>query len=111
LEDLFRHEVFKMLKAEGEIGDAFIEKLMNWRHSGFNVYCGNAIWPHNEEGLENLARYIIRASFSQERMTYVPAYDSPDGVAKVIYESKDAKESKTFDALDWLALLTTITIT
>ncbi len=21
------------------------------RHSGFNVYCGNAIWPHNEEGL------------------------------------------------------------
>jgi hypothetical protein len=26
------------------------------------VYCGNAIWPHNEKGLENLARYIIRAS-------------------------------------------------
>ena len=28
---------------------------------------GEAIWPHNEQGLENLARYIIRASFSQER--------------------------------------------
>jgi hypothetical protein len=40
------------------------------------VYCGNAIWPHNEEGLENLARYIIRASFSQERMTYIAADDS-----------------------------------
>jgi hypothetical protein len=62
LEDLFRHEVFKMLKAEGKIGDALIEKLMNWRHSGFNVYCGDAIWPHNEDGPENLARYIIRAS-------------------------------------------------
>ena len=65
------------------------------------MYCGNAIWPHNEEGLENLARYIIRASFSQERMTYIAADDSADGVAKVLYESKDGKATKTFDALDW----------
>jgi hypothetical protein len=71
------------------------------------VYCGKAIWPHNEEGLENLARYIIRASFSQERMTYIAADESVDGTAKVIYESKDAKTSKTFDALDWLAQLVT----
>jgi len=107
LEKLFRHEVFKMLKAEGKINDVVIESMMNWRHSGFNVYCGKAIWPHNEEGLENLARYIIRASFSQERMTYVAAQDSLDGIAKVIYESKDGKRSKTFEALDWLAQLTT----
>ena len=71
------------------------------------MYCGNAIWSHNEEGLENLARYIIRASFSQERMTYIAADKSADGTAKVIYESKDAKTSKTFDALDWLAQLVT----
>ena len=83
LEKLFRHEVFKMLKAEGKITDVLIENMMNWRHSGFNVYCGNAKWPHNQEGLENLARYIIRASFSQERMTYIPANDSSDG-AKVV---------------------------
>ncbi len=70
-----------------------------------NVHCGNAIWPLNEDGLENLARYIIRASFSQERMTYVAAQDSLDGVAKVIYESKNGKTSKTFEALDWLVRL------
>jgi len=107
LEKLFRYEVFKMLKAEGKITDCVIANMMNWRHSGFNVYCGKAIWPHNEEGLESLARYIIRASFSQERMTYIPAYESNDGIAKVLYESKDGKTSKTFDALDWLAQLVT----
>ncbi len=48
---------------------------------------------------------IIRASFSQERMTYVAAQDSSDGIVKVIYQSKDAKTTKTFDALDWPALL------
>jgi len=38
-------------------------------------------------------------------MTYVTAQDSSDGVAKVIYQSKDAKTTKIFDALDWPALL------
>ena len=84
-----------------------IESMMNWHHSGFIVYCGKAIWPHNEEGLENLARYIIRASFSQERMSYIAANDSSDGVSKVIYQSKDGTSTKTFDALDWLAQLVT----
>jgi hypothetical protein len=40
-------------------------------------------------------------------MTYIPAYDSSDDTGKVVYESKDAKTSKTFDALDWFAQLVT----
>ncbi len=38
-------------------------------------------------------------------MTYVAAQDSLDGIAKVIYESKNGKTSKTFEALDWLVRL------
>ena len=30
LEEPFRHEVFKMLKAEGKINDVVIENMMNW---------------------------------------------------------------------------------
>lgn len=40
-------------------------------------------------------------------MTYIPCDESTDGVAKVFYDSKDGKTTKTFDALDWLAQLTT----
>jgi hypothetical protein len=40
-------------------------------------------------------------------MAYITAQDSSDGIAKVIYESKDGKTFKTFGALDWLAQLTT----
>jgi len=80
---------------------------MSWHHSGFNIYCGNAIWPHDEKGLENLARYIIHASFPQEQMTYLPSERSADNVSRVIYQSKDGRKSKTFIALDWLAQLTT----
>ena len=46
-----------------------------------------------------------RTCFSQERRVYVPAEDSADGVAKVVYTSKDRKSRKVFNTLDWLACL------
>jgi hypothetical protein len=52
-----------------------------------------------EKAMENLAPYIIQASFSQERMTYVPEE------SKFIYQSKDGKEEKAFDPLQWLAAM------
>ncbi len=36
--------------------------------------------------MESLARYVIRAPFSQERITYVP------DESKVVYKSKDGKD-------------------
>ena len=69
------------------------------RHSGFNVHCGPRIQPGEEEVIENLARHIICTSFSQERMTYIP--EEP----KVVYRSKNGKEEKIFDALEWLAAM------
>ncbi len=49
--------------------------------------------------MENLARYIIRTSFSKERMTYVKEE------SKVLYRSKDGKKENMFDALEWLAAM------
>jgi len=86
LEKLFRYKVFKMLLSRKKITEDLIEMMMGWRHSGFNVYCGPRIQPGEEEAMENLARYIIRASFSQERMTYIPEE------SRVLYRSKDGKK-------------------
>jgi len=40
-------------------------------------------------------------------MVYIPAEESTDGIAKVVYTSKDRKFRKIFNALDWLAQLVT----
>jgi hypothetical protein len=64
--------------------------LSQWRHSGFNVFCGNLISPTDDTAMENLACYIIRASFSQELMQYL------DPKGKVVYTAKDGKSSKFF---------------
>jgi hypothetical protein len=88
-----------MLRSKGKITEDLVHMLMSWRHSGFNVFSGPRIQPGEEEAMENLARYIISASFSQERMTYL-AEES-----KVIYQSKDGKDERVFDALEWLAAM------
>jgi hypothetical protein len=76
--------------------DAVLERL-SWRHSGFNVFCGPKISPHDEKAMDNLARYLVRSSFSQERMTYV----SEESIKGPL----SGKEEKAFDALEWLAAM------
>ena len=97
LEELFKKKIFRLLLNEGRITEELIEKLENWQHSGFHVFCGEPIEPGNESSMENLARYIIRASLSQERMTYI------EDEGKVIYQAKDGSGKKEFSALEWLA--------
>jgi hypothetical protein len=101
LERLFRHKVFSMLLDKGKITPEIVGIMDRWRHSGFNVYCGPRIPPREKKSLERLAAYLIRSSFSQERMEYLPED------AKVRYRSKDGKEHKAYDALEWLAAMGT----
>lgn len=88
-----------MLLAKGKVTQDMIALLDKWRYTGFNVFAGSRILPRQEKFMENLARYIIRASFSQERMTYLGEEDL------VEYRSKDGSKTKVFDALEWLAAM------
>lgn len=88
-----------MLLSKGKVTQEMITMLSQWRHSGFNVFCGNRISPKEDTAMENLARYIIRASFSQERMQYL------EQEGKVVYTSKDGKTTKGFPAMEWLAAM------
>ena len=41
LEAIFRHKVFRMLLKKGKISEEMVRMLSAWKHSGFNVFCGN----------------------------------------------------------------------
>ena len=99
IEKIFRHKVLKMLLSKGRITQDMIRLLDKWRHTGFNVYAEPRILPRYEKSMENLARYIIRASFSQERMTYQRE------AGQVEYRAKDNSQTKVFDAVEWLAAM------
>lgn len=101
LEGLFRHKVLRMLLGKGRITPETIRIMDRWRHSGFNVFCGARIVPREKRSPERLAAYLIRSSFSQERMEYLPDQ------ARVRYRCKDTKEQKSYDAQEWLAAMGT----
>jgi hypothetical protein len=82
LEEIFRASVFKMLKEEGKIGDDLINRLMSWRHSGFSVHNGVRVRRDDDGGTEALAQFIIRNTFSVEKLAYI------EEIATVIYRSK-----------------------
>jgi len=108
LEIPFAIEVFYMLEKEGKINNVIIDNMMNWQHSGFNIYCELPVSPMDEEGVERLSQYIIRVPISQERIMYIPENASENGVARVVYEGKKTSGTdEIFSALDWLARLVT----
>jgi hypothetical protein len=72
LKAIFEHKVFRMLLSKGKITQELVLMLRSWRYSGFQVSVGPRILSREEEAMEKLARNIIRASFSQERKTYLP---------------------------------------
>ena len=87
LQAAFAVEVFDMLKKEGKISRIIIDNMNSWEHSGwsqtssaarlsnpgFHVYCGQSVSSIDDEGIERLSQYIVRAPISQERMLYIPA--------------------------------------
>lgn len=97
LEELFRQKVFYLLLTEGRLTRELVEMHSTWRHSGFHVFCGEAIAPEDETARENIARYIVRASMSQERLTYL------ENEGKVVYQTKEGTVKKEFPAIEWMA--------
>lgn len=95
-----------MLNREGLIDDAYIKMIMSWRHnSGFSVHNEVRIEPGDERGLENLAQYIIRNSFSLAKVSY------SETSGKVVYRSKmshgwNKGNFEVFEALEFIAAIT-----
>jgi len=65
---------------------------MNWQHSGFSVHNGVRIAKDDDGGKQNLAQYIIRNTFSIEKLTYI------EDTGTVIYHSRmtHCKNRKNF---------------
>jgi hypothetical protein len=104
IEGLFRHRVFKMLLRKGLLTPERVKLMRSWAHSGFNVNASVRIVADDATGRENLARYLIRAPFSMNKIRY-------DTIAQtVIYKTKMVegpnRNFEIFDPLDFLAAVT-----
>jgi hypothetical protein len=98
---LFRQKVISLLAGEGLLGPERLELLDSWRsgHTGFSAHNRVTLSPGDGAGLERLARYLLRAPLSLERLEV-------DG-AIVRYRHKRSRRSggEAYDAPDFLARL------
>jgi hypothetical protein len=60
-----------------------IKLMKSWEHSGFNVNAAVRIGAGDATGRENLARYLIRAPFSMNKIRNFEIFDPLDFLAAV----------------------------
>jgi hypothetical protein len=103
LRDLFRAKVYRLLVQRKLLSPALVHKFMQWKHSGFNLFRGDPVPGNHRAELQNLAQYILRHSFSVDKMTYI-AHSS-----RVIYHSRlnptTRRNFEVFTAADFLAAI------
>ena len=78
--------------------------MLLWKHSGFSVYKGLSIHRNDLRSLEHLCQYIIRNTFSEDKMTFNSA--SQMVLYKSRYNKKTHRNFELFTAADFIAALT-----
>ncbi len=81
-ERLFAHKILHLLKRKGLLNDERIELMNSFRHSGFSVDASPTVWPQDVQGIETVARYLLRCPVSLSRIHWTP------GARTLFYQAK-----------------------
>ncbi len=109
VEEMFRARVITFLAQKGLLPDDRARMLRGWVHSGFNIHRSRRVQPDEREDLERLAQYIIRNSFSIDKMQVSPpSHTNPEG--SILYRSglnpKIQRNFEVFTPCDFIAAIT-----
>jgi Transposase zinc-binding domain/Putative transposase len=108
LRELFEAHVFRLLAHKGLIGPELIAKIRAWRHTGFHVWAGPAIY--DKQDAVRVGLYIVRAPGSATRLqltregllSYLSKGFLPQADSDPLFEPN----GRIFDPLEWIARLT-----
>jgi len=90
LAELFAREVLTDLIGRELLSPEWAERLLSWRHTGFNVH--SRVRARTKMEAERVGKYVIRPLLSLERLSFDEKQD------KVGYRyEKDAKETERMD--------------
>jgi len=99
LREIFTREVFSFLIHKQLINQDFVEKILSWRHTGFNVHTG--VRTTSKEEAERVGKYAIRPILSLNRLSF----DEIGG--RVSYQcGKGRVKEEKMDYLEFIARVT-----
>jgi hypothetical protein len=99
LAELFAREVVSSLVCRGLLSPEWAERLLSWRHTGFNVH--SRVRARTKREAERVGKYMIRPLLSLERLSL----DEREGRVGYRY-GKDRGEAETMDYLEFIARVT-----
>jgi hypothetical protein len=96
---LFRKKVISFLAAEGLLDEGRIALLDSWKsgHTGFSAHNAVTVRADDPDGLERLARYLLRPPVSLERLRLEP------GLALYRHKRATRRRGEPFDPAELLA--------
>ena len=96
---LFTLEVFSLLLRKHLINQNLVQKILHWRHTGFNVH--SKVRTETKEETERVGKYMIRPILSLKRLSL----DETQG--QVLYQyGKHSAETESMDYLEFIARVT-----
>jgi hypothetical protein len=106
-EELFRYRVLRLLK-DRESPER-IELLLSWRRSGFSIDDSVRIPAGELKGLEDVARYMLRAPVSLSRMRWNRSDKEVFYIADRSHDEREdpSMEGQRIDRLEFLARVIT----
>ena len=99
IQEIFTHEVFSLLLRKKLIGLSLVQKILRWRHTGFNVH--SQVRAQTKSEAERIGKYIIRPVLSLKRLFF----DETGGKIRYQYSRHDSQEEQ-MDYLDFIARVT-----
>jgi hypothetical protein len=109
LRDLFQANVLALLLRERFISPELVERMREWRHSGFHAYAGEEI-PDIEDALR-VGLYMVRGPAATSRLRADPAQEPKvrclaKGTVPDHGEGWVSPGHRDYDYLEWIARLT-----
>jgi len=99
LTEIFAREVLTFLAGREILSPEWAERILSWRHTGFNVH--SLVRTKTKPEAERVGKDIIRPLLALERLTFL----EPEG--KVGYRwGRDGAEQETMDYLEFIARVT-----
>jgi len=93
---LFAREVLDFLVGKELLSPEWAERLLSWRHTGFNVH--SRVRARTKREAERVGKYMIRPLLCLERLSL----DEQEGQVRCQYGKED-KETERMDYLEFIA--------
>ncbi|MDH4271902.1 MAG: transposase [Candidatus Aminicenantes bacterium] len=99
LADIFAREVLGFLISKGLLSPDWAERILSWRHTGFNVH--SRVRARTKVEAERVGKYMVRPVLALERLHFL------DREGQVGYRwGRQAPELETMDYLEFIARVT-----